>query len=129
MAPPTDAEGGAANPSPRELDLARLIDLERVLGSSLKEIIAGLIAELEGAVSEVEAAAAVDDLPRAAQAAHAGRNSALMLDARPTLDALATVESGARAGDRAAVGAGTHELGVAWPALRRRLQQAAAAAD
>ena len=74
----------------------------------------------------MQSAVAVDDLAGAAQAAHAARNSALMLGARPTLDALAMVESRARAGDGAAVRAGTKDLDVVWPALRRRLEQAAA---
>jgi HPt (histidine-containing phosphotransfer) domain-containing protein len=128
MAPPTAAGDEGPQPQAGELDLGRLTDLQRVLGSGLPEIIAKLIAELEQAIGDVQSAVAADDLTSAAHAAHAARNSALMLDARPTLDALATVESGARAGKRAAVRAGTEDLEVAWPALRRRLEQAAATA-
>jgi HPt (histidine-containing phosphotransfer) domain-containing protein len=109
-----------------ELDLRRLTELQRVLGSTLPDIIAKLIAELEAAIGQVESAIAAGDPKSAAQAAHAARNSALMLDAQPTLDALGKIETGARAGDLGAAQTGLEDLRAVWPALRQRLEHEAA---
>jgi HPt (histidine-containing phosphotransfer) domain-containing protein len=105
-----------------ELDLRRLTELQELLGSELPEIVATLIDELTRAVAEVEAGIAAGDLAAAALAAHAARNSALMLDAKPMLDSLREIESGARAEDLDVARAGLARVRSAWPALRRRLE-------
>ncbi len=105
-----------------ELDLKRLAELQELLGSELPEIVATLVEEITRAVAEIEAGIATEDLAAAALAAHAARNSALMLDARPMLDSLRQIESGARAEDLGVARAGLKHLRFAWPALRARLQ-------
>jgi len=105
-----------------ELDLRRLTELQQLLGSELPVIVATLVDELTRAVAEIEAGIAAADLEAAALAAHAARNSALMLDAKPMLDSLREIESGARAENLAVARAGLELLRSAWPALRRRLE-------
>ena len=105
-----------------ELDLKRLTELQELLGSELEEIVATLVEEITRAVGEIEAGVADGDLPAAGLAAHAARNSALMLDAKPTLDALGEIEGAARDEDLAVAQSGLERLRRAWPALRRRLE-------
>lgn len=105
-----------------ELDLRRLTELQELLGSELTEIVATLIDEITRAVNEIEAGIAGGDLPAAGLAAHAARNSALMLDAKPTLDALNQIEGAARDEDLAVAQGGLERLRRVWPALRRRLE-------
>jgi hypothetical protein len=123
---PTPAE------SPRrvdvELDLQRLAELQDLLGKDLPEIVATLLAELRRALHDIDFALSRDDLPAAALAAHAARNSALMIDARPVLERLGELEAGARREDPAAALAANERLREAWPSLRRRLERAAAGA-
>lgn len=106
----------------RELDTDRLTELQKALGSRRAELAAILLDELDRATALVEAAFAEGDLETAALAAHEGRNSALMLDARPVLDALRAIESGARQGEASLAAAGLEQLRQEWPALRRRLE-------
>jgi hypothetical protein len=105
-----------------ELDLRRLAELQERLGAELPEIVATLVEEITRAVSEIEAGIASGDLAGAALAAHAARNSALMLDARPMLDSLSEIESGARSHDVGLARSGLDGVRAAWPALRRRLE-------
>ena len=83
-----------------ELDLSRLAELGRLLDSGVPEIVATLLEELRRSLSAAEAALADGDLASAALAAHAARNSALMIGAQPLLDVLQALESSARADDR-----------------------------
>ena len=104
-----------------ELDLTKIVELEGVLGAGVPEIIERLVREIDEAVADVEAGLAGGDLAAAAHAAHAARNSALMLDARPVLPTLGEIESGARSGDERATREGLQRLKSAWPELKRRL--------
>ena len=104
-----------------ELDLTRLTALQKHLGSDRAEIIGTLVSELSTAVEQIEAALKGGDLAAAAPAAHAARNSALMLDARPLLAALRQIEAGARRDDPAVAQSGLEGLHRTWPALHRRL--------
>ncbi|MDQ6835651.1 MAG: Hpt domain-containing protein [Actinomycetota bacterium] len=108
-----------------ELDLRRLTELQQILGAGLPEIVTTLIDELTTATAQIETSIAGGDLPSAALAAHAARNSALMLDANPLLDALREIESGASHDDAPRVHAGLGRLRSSWPALRSQLQAAA----
>jgi Hpt domain len=105
-----------------ELDLRRLAELQEQLGSGLPDIIATLIEELDRATTQIEAALAEGDMPACALAAHAARNSALMLDAAPLLGALREIETGARREAERPVRAGVEQMRLAWPALRLRLE-------
>jgi hypothetical protein len=109
-----------------ELDLERLTELQGLLGTELPEIVKTLLSELHRAFADIDRALAHDELPAAALAAHAARNSALMIDARPVLGALAELEASARRQDAAATLAANQRLHEAWPALQRRLELAAA---
>jgi hypothetical protein len=108
-----------------EFDLRRLHELEALLDSKLPAIVTTLIAELAQATDQVQAAIRSGNWAGAAQAAHAGRNSALMLDAGPLLEALGRVELAARDADEAAAAAAGAHLEQVWGALRARLQAAA----
>jgi hypothetical protein len=108
-----------------EFDLERLAELQELLGRALPEIIATLLAELSRAFADIDTALSHDDLPAAALAAHAARNSALMIDARPLLDGLGELEACARRQDPNATRAVSERLHLAWPALRRQLELAA----
>jgi hypothetical protein len=105
-----------------EFDLRRLTQLHEHLGSEIPEIVAILLGELTRAIAEIEAEIEAGDLEAAALAAHAARNSALMLDAKPTLAALREIEAAARTEDLAMAKAAREDLREAWPALRRRLE-------
>jgi hypothetical protein len=105
-----------------ELDLRRLTELQELLGSDVSEIVATLVREISAATKAIQSGLAEGDLAAAALAAHAARNSALMLDARPMLDALREIETGARDEDLAAARSGLGHLQAVWPALRSRLE-------
>jgi hypothetical protein len=60
-----------------------------------------------------------------AAAAHAARNSALMIDAQPVLQVLKQLETCARSADSDGAMAARARLRRAWPRLRRQLEQAA----
>jgi hypothetical protein len=104
-----------------ELDLRRLLELERVLGTGLPEIVGDLVTDIERAVDEIDTGMAAGDSHIVARGAHAARNSALMLDAHPMLDALREIELSARAGDLESAAGGVERLNSAWPAVRVRL--------
>ncbi len=106
-----------------ELDLSRLDGLRDLLGAEPPEIVATLLRELGVAVTEIDRAFPAGDMAATALAAHAARNSALMIDARPMLRALGALETSARAGDGEAATAAHEQLHERWPALRRRLQE------
>jgi hypothetical protein len=102
--------------------VARLRQLQEHLGAGLAEIVATLIAQLDTATAGIEAGLASNEMDAVAVAAHAARNSALLLDARPLLDALRTVEIGARDHEPEVARSGLTQLQAAWPALRQRLE-------
>jgi HPt (histidine-containing phosphotransfer) domain-containing protein len=109
-----------------ELDLTRLTELQQLLGAGLPEIVATLVRELTTAIDAVGAGLDEGDLSAAALAAHAARNSALMIDAQPLLARLHELESSARGDDLNGARAGYERLRDDWPALRTRLELAAA---
>jgi hypothetical protein len=108
-----------------ELDLSRLAELQQQLDSGLPQIVGTLIEELDRALGEIGEALDEGDLTAAALAAHAARNSALMIGARPLLAALEALEAGARSDDGQAAGEAHRRVGEAWPPLRFQLQRAA----
>jgi hypothetical protein len=109
-----------------ELDLHRLAELQEMLGTELPEIVATLVAELTRAMSGIDAGLSAGDLGAVALAAHAARNSALMIDARPMLGCLRELETSARQGEPEAASAANQRLRASWPALRRRLEETVA---
>jgi hypothetical protein len=109
-----------------ELDLSRLAELQQLLDSGLPEIVDTLLEELDRAVGAIGGALDDGDLATAALAAHAARNSALMIDARPLLTALEALESGARRNDAQATHQAHSRIRETWPPLRSQLEHAAA---
>jgi hypothetical protein len=109
---------------PDELDLRRLAQLPQELGLELSEILETLIAELDRAIGDARTALEAGDLDTVADAAHAGRNSALMIDARPLMEALGELERDAAAGAPSAA-ASLERVAASWPELRGELARAA----
>lgn len=109
-----------------ELDLGRLTELQGFLGTQLSEIVATLLRELGRALQDIDAALAGNDLAAVALAAHAARNSALMIDAQPLLACLGELESCARRLDLTAALRAQQRVTEAWPSLRRSLELAVA---
>jgi hypothetical protein len=109
-----------------ELDLSRLAELQQLLDSGLPQIIGTLLNELDRALGAIGEALDDGDLAAAALAAHAARNSALMISARPLLAALEALEEGARRDDAQAARQAQCRVGEAWPPLRSQLERAAA---
>jgi hypothetical protein len=105
-----------------ELDLGRLAELEELLGRRVPEIVKTLASELTKAMAGIEAGVAADDLTAAALAVHEARNSALMLNAEPMLNALREIEAAAGVPDSARARAGLDALRPVWEALRIRLE-------
>jgi hypothetical protein len=109
-----------------ELDLRRLAELPEVLGAELPAIVATLVTELAGAVDAIEAGLSAGDADAVARAAHAGRNSALIIDSQPLLAPLDEIESSARHSDLATAAAANARLVEVWPPLRQKLERVAA---
>jgi hypothetical protein len=109
-----------------ELDLSRLAELQQLLDSGLPQIVDTLLKELDRALGAIGGALGDGDLAAAALAAHAARNSALMIDARPLLAALEALEAGARRDDVQAARQAHRRVGETWPPLRSQLEHAAA---
>jgi hypothetical protein len=109
-----------------DLDLARLAELQELLGQQLAEIVGTLVRELNVALAATSAGLDTGDLPAVALAAHAARNSALMIDAQPLLGALGELEACARDDDLVNARLAHQPLLELWPKLRRRLELAAA---
>jgi hypothetical protein len=107
-----------------ELDLSRLAELEELLGSDLAQIVETLVTELEGALGGIAEALGRSDLPAAALAAHAARNSALMIDSRLLLERLDALEHSARREDLDGARSAQARLAEAWPAVRAQLRLA-----
>jgi HPt (histidine-containing phosphotransfer) domain-containing protein len=111
-----------------ELDVNRLTELEALLGTDLGAIVGTLVTELTSALAAIDEGLATGDLAKVAAAAHAARNSALMIDAQPMLRELKQIEGCARRNEPDGATAARRRLRRAWPRLRRRLELAADAA-
>jgi hypothetical protein len=105
-----------------ELDVSRLTELQELLGTEVPAIVRTLITELTTAVTRIDEGLLTGNLAEVAAAAHAGRNSALMIDARPVLHALRQMETCARNDEAEGAAAARVSLREAWPRLRRELE-------
>jgi len=108
-----------------ELDLTRLAELERVLGTGSAEIAANLAGEISNELDRIESGLEGGDMRTVAQAAHAARNSVLIFDAHKLLNDLGTVETAARADDGPGVAHGAALVRESWPPVRDALARAA----
>jgi Hpt domain len=107
-----------------ELDLNRISELQERLGTEREAIVTTLVTELATACDRIQDGLDSGDLPAVAAAAHAARNSALMIDAQPLLRVLRQVETCARSDDPDGASAATARLGGLWPRLRDKLERA-----
>ncbi|HTX08233.1 MAG TPA: hypothetical protein VME22_06455 [Solirubrobacteraceae bacterium] len=105
-------------------DLEQIRRLQGVLGSDAASIVAPMLAGLTKAIEEVEAGLAAGDLARATRAAHAARNDALMLGARPLLEALTELEAAGREFDQARADEALLRVREVWPPTRDELAAA-----
>ncbi|HEY3772986.1 MAG TPA: hypothetical protein VGL69_08340 [Solirubrobacteraceae bacterium] len=87
----------AADPDP-----ARLRALAENLGQTPQAIAGTLYDELRAARAQIDAGLAGEDLVAVGDGAHAARNSALMVGAKPLLTELRALETAADAGELAA---------------------------
>ena len=109
----------------RELDLSKLSELEALLGTERTAIVRTLVTELTAALARIDEGLAGGDLAEVAAAAHAARNSALMIDAQPLLGVLKQLEACARRDEPEAASAARTRLAGVWPPLRSKLELAA----
>ena len=107
------------------LDVRRLTELEQLLGTDRGAIVGTLVTELTAAMARIDEGLRSRDLAQVAAAAHAGRNSALMIDAQPVLRVLKQLEACARSGEADGAAVAHARLRRVWPRLRRQLEQAA----
>ena len=110
---------GGADP----LDRSRLDALGTQLGQTAADVAATLHSELSRALEEIDAGLAGGDPDRVALAAHAARNSALMIAAHPTLAVLDELERAARLGDLERVARAVGGLRQRWAPLSVQLER------
>jgi HPt (histidine-containing phosphotransfer) domain-containing protein len=109
----------------RELDLSKLGELEALLGTNRTAIVRTLVTELTAALARIDQGLSDGDLAEVAAAAHAARNSALMIDAQPLLGVLKQLEACARRDEPEGASAARARLAGVWPPLRSKLELAA----
>jgi hypothetical protein len=109
-----------------ELELDRLAQIQAVMGEKLPEIVRGITEGLTTAISQVDDAMRSGELERAAKAAHAGRNDALMIGAKQLLSSLTTIETSAREGQTEPAMEALADLHEIWPPTLEELQRIAA---
>lgn len=112
-------------PAESDLDVTRLTELEHLLGADRETIVGTLVTELTTALEQIDEGLETGDLAQVAAAAHAARNSALMIDAQPVLRVLKQLETFARNNEPEAAAGARVRLRRAWPRLRRGLESAA----
>jgi hypothetical protein len=109
-------------------DLERIAELQDVMRAQPGAIVASMLRNMTAAIDEVEAAFAAGDLDRATQAAHLCRNDALMLSAKPLLDALTALEAATRDHEESRAREALEGLRAVWPPTREQLAEAGRAA-
>jgi HPt (histidine-containing phosphotransfer) domain-containing protein len=102
-------------------DLEQIRRLQDLMGSDVASIVAPMVASMTKAIEEVEAGMSAGDLERATRAAHAARNDALMLGARPLLDALTELEAAGREFDEIRAADALSRVREVWPPTRDEL--------
>jgi hypothetical protein len=105
-------------------DLERIAELQDVMGTEAGAIVASMLRNMTAAIDEVEAAFAAGELDRVTQAAHLCRNDALMLNAKPLLEALTALEAAARDLDESRARDMLGQLRAVWPVTRDQLADA-----
>jgi len=106
-------------------DLERIRQLQDVMESDTEAIVASMLADMSDAIGQVEDAMAAGDLDRATRAAHRCRNDAMMLGARPLLQALTDLEAAGRDADEARAAAALERVRTVWLPTREELSRSA----
>ncbi len=110
------------------LDLSRLTELRQLGGmtpEAWEETVLGLIESLSRVIERLDGALlrAEPDLTEATQAAHLGRNDALMLGSSQLAGALGAVEQAARGEDAALAIREFPRVKESWPGIRDALER------
>jgi HPt (histidine-containing phosphotransfer) domain-containing protein len=105
------------------LDAARLAQLRVFNEEELRQIIADVIDAVAAQLKRLDDAFAARDLVNAAQAAHRGRNEALLVGARELCEAFTSVEEAARAGDMSRARDAASAARELWPATRSAIDR------
>ncbi len=112
-----------------ELDLSRLDQVVEVLGTSVPQIVAGILENLTEALAALPIHLGRGELERAAKTAHACRNDAMLVGAQPLLRTLNELEQAAREGRAQDARAAQTVLDGVWPETRRALAEIAGRTD
>ena len=112
-----------------ELDLRRLDQVVEVLGTTVPEIVSGIVDTLDRTLGQLASHVERRELEQAAKVAHACRNDALLVAAQPLLRILSELEQAARDGRSEDARAAHARLAVAWPETHRALAEIAARAN
>ena len=107
-----------------EFDLGRITELQEVMGTDARTIVASMLASMTSAIDEVETALAAGHLDRVTQAAHRCRNDALMLGARQLQESLTAIEAATRNHDESRAREALTRLRAVWPTTREQLAEA-----
>jgi HPt (histidine-containing phosphotransfer) domain-containing protein len=110
---------------PDYVDLRRIAELQGVMGQDVEGIVGPMLRSMTTGIEDLQTALAEGRLDRATQAAHACRNDALMLGAKPLQAVLTELEAATRDLDVPRATAGLERLKEVWPPTREQLAQAA----
>ncbi len=108
-----------------ELDLSRLDQVVEVLGTTVPEIVGGIVRNLAEGIAGLQSQLDAEELERAAKTAHACRNDALLVGAQPLLRTLSELEQAARDGRLAEARAADASLIEIWPETQLALAEIA----
>lgn len=102
-------------------DLTRVTQLEEIMGTEARSIVASMLSSLTKAIERVESAMADGRLEPVVEAAHSARNDALMLGAGALQEALRDLEAAARDADVPEARKALERLREVWPPTRDEL--------
>jgi hypothetical protein len=108
---------------PDALDPARVDELRVFTREELKVVAAEVIRSVSAGIEAAHVAAASGDMRGLAQAAHAGRNEALMVGARALADDFGQAEIAANAGDARAAREAIARVESSWSTVRPAVEQ------
>ena len=108
---------------PIALDQHRLEALTIHTESELIELTEGVLHSTSEIVEAVTAGVEREDLPAVAQAAHRGRNEALLVGAGELDAGFAKLEAGARSGQLDAVRDAAESIRMLWPQTRAAIER------
>jgi hypothetical protein len=108
-----------------QVDLARISQLEDLLGARLSEIVGSLVRSMSAQIETIGRALDAGRPADAVQPAHYCRNDALMIGARPLLAALIDVESASLSDELEPARSALLRLRSIWPATRDELERVA----